>query len=50
MKVVFTKLAKQELEDAIQYYEMEHPGLGTRFKQEVKRAAQDFRISWSVVH
>ena len=35
MKVIFSKLAKLELEDAIAYYELEHSGLGINFKQEV---------------
>jgi hypothetical protein len=33
MKVIFNELAKFELEDAIEYYEVEHPGLGKRFKE-----------------
>jgi plasmid stabilization system protein ParE len=51
MKIVFSKLAKQELEDAIQYYEIEHPGLGRRFKQEVKKAAlrvSEYPEAWSI--
>lgn len=31
MKVIFSKFAKQELEDAIRYYELELPGIGRRF-------------------
>ena len=51
MKIVFSGLAQQEVEDAIQYYELEERGLGVRFKQEVKKAA--LRISrypeaWSI--
>ena len=38
MKIVFAKLAKLELEDAIAYYELEYPGLGIRFKYEVKQS------------
>ena len=37
MKVVFSKLANLELEDAIAYYELEHSGLGINFKEEVKK-------------
>lgn len=28
MRVIFSTLAKQELEDAARYYELEHEGLG----------------------
>jgi hypothetical protein len=37
MKVLFDKLANLELDDASEYYEFEVPGLGVRFKEEVKR-------------
>lgn len=37
MKVVFDKLAQLELDDSTEYYELELPGLGARFKEEVKR-------------
>ena len=37
MKVIFDKLAKLELDDASEYYEFEVPGLGDRFREEVKR-------------
>ncbi|MBU2621635.1 MAG: type II toxin-antitoxin system RelE/ParE family toxin [Proteobacteria bacterium] len=51
MKVIFSKYAKQELDDATQYYEIEYRGLGKRFREEVRKAAK--RISgypkaWSV--
>ena len=51
MKVVFSYFAKQELEDAFCYYEIEHPGLGKKFRQEVQKAM--LRISrypkaWSI--
>ena len=38
MNVVFLKYARQELDDATQFYEMEFSGLGQRFREEVKRA------------
>ena len=38
MRVIFDDLAKIELDDGKEYYEMEVIGLGKRFKQEVKRA------------
>ena len=48
MRVVFTKIARQELEDAVRYYERKYSGLGRRFKEEVRKAA--LRIASSVVH
>ncbi|MFN3680696.1 MAG: hypothetical protein ACK4VP_01465 [Nitrospira sp.] len=39
MRVIVTRYAKQELEDAVRYYELEYAGLETRFKEEVRRAA-----------
>lgn len=51
MRVIFSTLAKQELEDAARYYEFEHEGLGKRFKAEVKRAARRivrYPLAWSV--
>jgi plasmid stabilization system protein ParE len=36
MKVIFSEIAKHELEDAETYYELEMQDLGARFKQEVK--------------
>lgn len=38
MKVIFSKYAKQELEDAVDFYETEFAGLGIKFKREVKEA------------
>ena len=35
MKVLFDKLAKAELDDASEYYELEARGLGSQFRQEV---------------
>ncbi len=40
MKVFFSKYAKQELDDATQYYEIEYQGLGKRFREEVRKAAK----------
>jgi hypothetical protein len=36
MKILFDKLAKFELDDASEYYELEVKGLGLRFREEVK--------------
>ena len=40
MRVVYSTLARRELEDAARYYELEHEGLGQRFSLEVKKAAR----------
>jgi len=39
MRVIFTRFAKLELDDAICFYELEYSGLGKKFKTEVKKAA-----------
>ncbi|MGD9850851.1 MAG: type II toxin-antitoxin system RelE/ParE family toxin [Nitrospirales bacterium] len=31
-------MARQELKDAIRYYELEYSGLGSKFKEEVRKA------------
>ena len=43
MKVVYSEYAKQELLDAVYFYELEYTDLGKEFKAEVKRAS--IRIS-----
>ncbi len=43
MKILFTELARAELIDSIAYYEMDVPGLGETFKDEV--ASATMRIS-----
>ncbi|MFZ0944812.1 MAG: type II toxin-antitoxin system RelE/ParE family toxin [Syntrophobacteraceae bacterium] len=51
MKVIFSRLAKQEFDDAFHYYELEYPGLGRRFKEEVKKAAlriTEYPEAWSI--
>lgn len=40
MKVIFSTLAKQELEDVAQHYEIELEGLGNRFRAETRKAAR----------
>jgi plasmid stabilization system protein ParE len=37
VNVSFNRLAEQELNDAVQFYELESPGLGTAFLTEVQR-------------
>ena len=51
MKVLFSKYARQELLDAVCYYELEYPGLGRRFKEEVRKAAvriSEYPMAWSL--
>lgn len=51
MHVKFSKNAVLELEDAVDYYNQEHPGLGIRFENEVKKAVEkisDYPTSWSL--
>ena len=48
MRIVFSGLAKRELNDATNFYEIEFEGLGKRFLADVKKAA--LRISEGVVN
>ncbi len=51
MRVVFSDLAKRELDDATNFYEMEFEGLGKRFLTEVKKAVvriSEYPKAWSV--
>lgn len=51
MRVIFSRIARQELEDASHYYELEYSGLGRRFKEEVRRATlriAEYPKAWSV--
>jgi len=51
MRVILTRMARQELEDAARYYELEYSGLGRRFKEEVKKAAlriAEYPQAWSI--
>jgi len=43
MDIIFNELARDELNDAVAYYELRTPGLGKRFRGEVRRAVM--RIS-----
>jgi len=50
MRVVFSKFAKLELEDAVRFYEAQYSGLGKRFKDEVRKAAlriSEYPTAWS---
>ncbi|MFZ2448215.1 MAG: type II toxin-antitoxin system RelE/ParE family toxin [Syntrophobacteraceae bacterium] len=51
MKVIFSRMAKQELDDAVHYYELEYPGLGGRFKEEVRKTVlriAEYPKAWSI--
>ncbi len=51
MDVIFDKLAKLELDDAAQYYELQIPGLGIRFEEEVKRGIRrvlEYPNAWAM--
>lgn len=51
MKVIFSKFAKQELDDATYFYEIESQGLGKRFREEIRKAAKriiEYPKAWSV--
>jgi len=51
MRIIFSKLANQELDDAARFYEMEFEGLGKRFRYEAKKAAiriSEYPEAWSV--
>ena len=51
MHVIFTRITRQELEDAYHYYELEYSGLGSRFKEEVRKAAlriAAYPHAWSI--
>ncbi len=51
MRVLFTQIATQELEDAVRFYDLESAGLGQRFKEEVRKAAlriAEYPQAWSI--
>ena len=51
MRIIFSKLARQELNDATYFYELQYSGLGKRFRGEVKNAAKriaEYPKAWSV--
>lgn len=51
MKVIFSEIAKIELDDACCYYDLEMLGLGAKFKEEVRKTVMriaEFPTAWSV--
>jgi plasmid stabilization system protein ParE len=50
MNVIFDKLARLEIDDAIEFYELEVPDLGKRFQQEVKQGIRricEYPLAWT---
>lgn len=50
-RVIFTRIARQELEDAVRFYELEYSGLGQSFKEEVRKSAlriAEYPKAWSI--
>jgi plasmid stabilization system protein ParE len=51
MKIIYSFYAKQELLDAVYFYNLEYQGLGDKFKQEIYIASlriANFPSAWSV--
>jgi toxin ParE1/3/4 len=40
VRITFNELAEHELNDAVRYYQLEQPGLGTAFIAEVRRCTE----------
>lgn len=40
MNIIFNELARDELNDAVAYYELKVPGLGKRFRGEVRSSVR----------
>ena len=50
MDIIFSRMAKQELEDATHYYEIEHEGLGRQFRNEIRKSVNrisEYPKAWS---
>jgi len=51
MKILFSQFAKNELDDAVAFYETELAGLGTKFKEEIKSSISRIKEhpeAWSI--
>jgi plasmid stabilization system protein ParE len=51
MKIIFSKFAVQELNEATLYYEVEFKGLGQEFRHEVRKASKrisEYPEAWPV--
>ena len=52
MTIEFLPVAKAELDDAVEYYELELPGLGKKFKEEVRSSLKRIAVfpkAWSLI-
>jgi len=43
LRILFDELARDEYQDAIEFYELKTQGLGLRFKEELKRALRNLK-------
>ena len=51
MRVIVDALAAKELDDGATYYDLQNPGLGRRFKGEIRKAINrisDYPLAWSI--
>ena len=51
MKVVVAKIARQEFNDAKEFYEIEQAGLGLRFEKEIKKSIlhiKQYPYAWPI--
>jgi len=51
MEIIIAKIARAEFDDAKQYYELEHAGLGSRFEKEIKASLlriKQFPDAWPI--
>lgn len=51
MKVIISRLAKLEIDEAFAYYELQYKGLGKKFREEVKKnlnLIQKYPKAWSI--
>jgi plasmid stabilization system protein ParE len=51
MEVLFSEFALKELDDASTYYELEYSGLGSNFREEIKKTIErivEHPLAWSI--
>jgi plasmid stabilization system protein ParE len=51
MNIEILEIAQKELDDAVLYYELEQPGLGSRFKEAVRQSIdriKKYPTSWPI--
>jgi len=52
MQIIFNELARDELNDAVDFYNLELSGLGNNFKEEIKKSINrilDYPTAWPTV-